>query len=318
MKINIYISALRNEIFDFINFKQSQGYAYSFGSRGIKYFDRFLKDKEYKEPILTSQLINEYIAYLSKYGAMTRHNRFSVVKEFSAYLKIFKPRSHLIAKNLFRKPPRRRAYIFTDMEICKLLNAAKARKGKHASYGITNYTITGLLAFTGIRISECLSLNIHDWNDKESLLFIEKGKFGKDRIIPVLPSVKQKLNEFILERCKYMGREDDKPLFINKNGKRVRDYDFRRFFNGLLIQLQIKKNCSIDGRKPIIHSLRHTFAVKNILNWLKSGENMDMLPHLSTYMGHISLSSTQIYLQSVKEMKTISSEKFYSLFKNNI
>jgi site-specific recombinase XerD len=133
-----------------------------------------------------------------------------------------------------------------------------------------------------------------------------------------LPSIKQKINDFIVERRKYTSKEVDNPLFINKDGRRVKDSLFRRFFNRLLTQLQIKENCSIDGRKPVIHSLRHTFAVKSILNWLKSGENMDALPYLSTYMGHISLSSTQIYLQSIKEMTNIGSEKFHHFFQNNI
>jgi hypothetical protein len=146
----------KNEIFDFINFKKSQEYSYSAGSKEIKYFDRFLQVTNYKNPILTAELIDQYICCLSKYGARTKQNRFSVVKEFSAYLKIFKPQSHLIVKNIFRKPVRKRAYIFKDMEISMLLNAAKTYESKHPLYSITNYTIIGLLVTGTAKNRFCL------------------------------------------------------------------------------------------------------------------------------------------------------------------
>ena len=145
-------------------------------------------------------------------------------------------------------------------------------------------------------------------------MFIKKGKFGKDRIIPVLPSVSCKIKNFIEKCSKHRSTENDKPLFINRNNKRVKQNEFRYFFNKLLNELQIR-NKFTETREPVIHSLRHTFAVRNILKWLNAGENINnRLPYLSTYMGHISLSSTQVYLQSIKEMKAVGSEKFYRFF----
>jgi integrase len=318
MKTNIFNSSLKNKIFDFINFKEAQGYKYTTEARRIKQFDKFLEAKTFNGKILTSEIVNDYISFLSEFSTNTKCGRFSLVKEFSSYLRIFCPESYLIVKNIFRSLPRKKSYIFTDKEINLLLRTAKKYQSSYPLFSVCNYTIIGLLAFTGIRLQECLNLNIDDWDNRRSQLFIKKGKFGKDRIIPLLPSVNSKINDYINKRCKYTALGDTNPLFINRSNKRVRQNDFRLFFNKLLDTLQIK-NKGFTGRKPVVHSLRHTFAVKNIIKWLNSGKNINnMLPYLSTYMGHISISSTQVYLQSVEEIKAIGSEKFYCFFRNNI
>ena len=100
--------------------------------------------------------------------------------------------------------------------------------------------------------------------------------------------------------------------------KRVKQATFRKFFNKKLQELKISNN-GFNCRNPIVHSLRHSFAVSTLLNWVKTGKDInEMLPYLSTYMGHVSMESTQIYLQSVKELDEIEYKRFYQTFKKNI
>ncbi len=241
------------------------------------------------------------------------------MKEFSIYLKIFEDESYQIRKNIFRRQPRKKSYIYSDIEINQLLNAFKSHQYKNKrKSSLANYTILGVLTFTGLRIQECLNININQWNQENQTLFIKEGKFGKDRLIPIDKSVNDKLKEYYKKRIKLKSMDKEEPLFINSNLKRVKYDAFRNLFVEKIKELNIGKNLS-NRRDPKIHSLRHSFAVKTLLKWVEAGKNCnDMLPYLSTYMGHISLESTQVYLQSIKELDKIEYKKFYQTFKNNI
>ena len=62
--------------------------------------------------------------------------------------------------------------------------------------------------------------------------------------------------------------------------------------------------------RPRPHDLRHTFAVRTLIDWYRTGENVDRrMPALSTYLGHLSPESTYWYLQSVPELQTLISER---------
>lgn len=318
METNIFKSSLRNRLFDFINFKQSQGYHYKKEINLIRRFDEFLIKKHYFYDVLTQEIIDNYTSSFTAICNNSKFARFSIIKEFSIYLKMFEADSYLIYKNTFRKIPIKKSYIFTAEEIKSLLKYFKTNIKSDSLLSVTNYTISGILAFTGMRIRECLNLNIKDWDEKNKLLFIKQGKFGKDRLIPLSDSVNIKLQKFMLIRRKYSAIGNIKPLFINNKLKRVTYSSFKYHFKKFLNEYQINESKQWS-RKPTIHSLRHTFAVNNILKFIKQKDNINnILPYLSTYMGHISLSSTQVYLQSVKEMKKIGADKFYKIFKKNI
>ncbi len=309
---------LQSHFSDFINFKKEQGYKYNTETYNLKQFGKFLENEKFTGEILTGKIVDDYISFLSKLSSNTKCARFSIVKEFSSYLKIFQLESYLIRKNIFRHLPVKKSYIFTTEEISLILRTARSYQSPYPLFSICNYTIIGALAFTGLRLAECLNLNVDDWDKHKKQLFIKNGKFGKDRLILLDSSVNSKINEYVNKRSYFTAISMSNPLFINRNNKRVDASSFRYFFNKLLNRLKIK-NKDFGGRTPVVHSLRHTFAVKNILKWLKTGENINnMLPFLSTYLGHKSLSSTQIYLQSVEEIRAIGNEKFYTFFKINI
>jgi len=318
METNIFKSSLRNRLFDFINFKQFQGYHYKVEINRIRRFDDFLIKKDYSCDVLTQEIIDDYTSSFAAICNNSKLSRFSIIKEFSIYLKMFEANSYLIYKNAFRQMPIKKSYIFTAEEIKSLLKYFKTNIKSDSLLSVTNYTISGILAFTGMRISECLNLNIKDWDEKNKLLFIKQGKFGKDRLIPLSDSVNIKLQKLMLIRRKHNAIENIEQLFINNKFKRVTYFAFNYHFKKFLNEYQINENKQWS-RKPTIHSLRHTFAVNNILKFIKREENINnILPYLSTYMGHISLSSTQVYLQSVKEMKKIGADKFHKIFKKNI
>ena len=76
----------------------------------------------------------------------------------------------------------------------------------------------------------------------------------------------------------------------------------------LLRAAQIKTQ---TGRLPRVHDFRHTFAVEALLRWYRAGVDVNVkLPLLATYMGHVSIVSTEYYLQFVEPLATLASERF--------
>ena len=80
----------------------------------------------------------------------------------------------------------------------------------------------------------------------------------------------------------------------------------------------IKKSSGVKNKKgPTLYSFRHTFAVHRLLQWYKTEEDITVkLPFLSTYMGHVSILSTQHYLQATSELMREGSQRFHTFFLN--
>jgi len=97
-------------------------------------------------------------------------------------------------------------------------------------------------------------------------------------------------------------------FFVTSWGRRPGKAVFWQTFRMLIAQ------AGMEGRghrvRPRPHDLRHTFAVRTIIDWYRAGEDIDRkMPALSTYLGHVSPESTYWYLQSVPELQMLVSER---------
>jgi site-specific recombinase XerD len=65
--------------------------------------------------------------------------------------------------------------------------------------------------------------------------------------------------------------------------------------------------------------MRHSFACKRLLLWYREGRNVNaLLPGLATYLGHIKVTSTQVYLRATAELLEQASKRFHDNFRQNI
>lgn len=294
--------------------KQRQGYTYSAETYRLRYFDCFLADIKYSNHILTKNIFDDYILTFKDISKRTKIDNISSAMRFARYLSVFYPDSYVPV--IPQKTPKpKKAYIYTADEI-KIILLGMQSCSKNMEISQRYYTMTGVLAFTGIRIKECLNINLEHWNSSEKSLFIKNGKFGKDRLIPVTDSVAEKIDNYI--GFKYNNKIfKDTPLFSSKSYRRLDRSDYADRLSSLLNLHNISNSDSV--RKPGIHSFRHTFAVNTILKWKKENCNINaMLPYLVTYMGHVGITSTEVYLQSVEEIMQISADRFYNIFSRSI
>jgi integrase len=174
--------------------------------------------------------------------------------------------------------------------------------------------LIGLLYATGIRIGEALNLRLADIDTRRRLIEIREGKFKKSRYVPMSASTAGEMRAY-LERRK-RARFSTAPsayVFLNVIGTRHGHPGFVTVF------LELVRDIGLRGPKgevgPRIHDLRHTFAVNRLLAWYRQGVNLgSKLPLLATYLGHTTVTGTQIYLHATAELLESAGRRFHEHF----
>jgi integrase len=227
-----------------------------------------------------------------------RYCRLQAICRFAKLMQAEDPRYEIAPRTAFGHPMLRRTpYIFSPQEIRGLLKAASAL-GPQGSLRPKMYvTMLGLIAATGLRISEALALRVGDIT--HAGLVIRQTKFRKNRLVPLHPTTRCALNTYLAAREKYAG--DDDTLFLSKWGTQMRYPTVIATFLKLVRGIGIHPGPGKKG--PRIHDLRHTFAVRSLEQC--SGDRQDVARHmlaLSTCLGHTHLSDTYWYLQATPRL----------------
>jgi integrase/recombinase XerD len=205
-------------------------------------------------------------------------------------------------------------YILPEDEIARLL--VRARHGATtaaASFRAQALHVGVVLLYTaGLRRGELLRLTLSDYDPQVHTLLVRASKFHKSRLLPLSPDAVQVLDAYLAGRRAL--RPDTTtsvaPL-IWKGGTAVHGYSgvrWSQLFHALARQAGVLK---ADGQPPRVHDLRHSFAVHALLRWYRAGVDVQAkLPFLSTYMGHVSIVSTQYYLRFVTPVAQAASTRF--------
>ncbi len=212
--------------------------------------------------------------------------RLSIARNISGIRSLYKWMGHNhIAENpalqaLKLKIPKIDPPKFADTaDVKETISAAYAYDYKNEWLRHRDRALFILLFSTGMRISEALAMNIEDAPQSDFLSVTGKGK--KTRIIPILPVVKEALNDYVL--CHPLKSDAKAPLFIGQRLKRLNPGVVERQLR------RLKADCDItDKINP--HALRHAFAT----TLLHNGGDLRTIQEL---LGHASLSTTQRYTE---------------------
>jgi site-specific recombinase XerD len=172
-----------------------------------------------------------------------------------------------------------------------------------------------LLYCLGLRHGEVRRLCIRDLDFRRGTLMIRETKFHKSRCIPFGPKVANRLETFLqVRRTILPPLNDDDPLFVSRWRKPVSYRVLSVVLPKILRELGITKVAG-QTRNPRVHDFRHTFAVHRLLRWYRSGVDVQSrLPLLSTFMGHLNLKSTEVYLTISMELLSEASTRFHRYF----
>jgi site-specific recombinase XerD len=310
-------SPLAEQIRRFINLKRLSGTDYRDQAKLLGYFDRFLVNVGVKQPLITRQITDRYQKSLAHLAPRYRYNRFSVVKLLCEHISQSDPHCYVPEPmRIIEAHDVRCPHIFTTAEIQALLSAASALQPQESLQPQTYRMLLGLLYTTGIRIGEALALDLKDFQVEQKMLCIIAGKFRKDRWIPLHTSACQELESYVHRRLQIGSISPDSPLFLNRRFQRMEYATVNKAFHKLLAQ------CGIPFGKrsgPCIHSFRHTFAVHRLQGWYQDGEDINArLPWLSTYMGHVKVASTQVYLRATAMLIEQVEQRFHKHFIDNV
>ncbi len=310
-------SCLASQIQNFINLRRLSGTDYKSQAQLLGYFDRFLVEQGLSEPRIRRQLTEEYQESLRNLAPRTQGNRFCVVRQLCEYLARTDPDSYV--PEALRTVPSQgahRPYIYSDREIKALLGVASGLPPPGSLRPLTYHTLLGLLYTTGVRIGEALAFDLNDFDRKEQRLYVAAGKFRKARWVPLSASTNRALEEYINRRLHSRPLSSDSPLFLNQRSKRLSYNSINKTFQKLLVQCGITPN---KNTAPRVHDLRHTFAVHRLLAWYQDGKDINSrLPLLATYMGHVDVSSTHVYLRPTAELLEEVNNRFHSHFLTNV
>ena len=198
-------------------------------------------------------------------------------------------------------------YIYTREELCRLLAMVESPQRKSILEPATIRAMILVYYGTGLRLHEVIHLTRADVDLSRSLLMIRNTKFGKTRLVPVGPQVRQVLIQYDRTRPKH--RQADAPFFATRAGNFVPRDTLQRKFRILRNLAGIRRT---DTRQqPRIHDLRHTFAVHRLTSWYQQGADVQrLLHHLSVYLGHAHLQDTQVYLSMTPELLREASQRF--------
>jgi integrase len=157
------------------------------------------------------------------------------------------------------------------------------------------------LSVTGLRLGKALNLKLDDTDLRNNVLTIQKAKFGKSRLVPIHPSTRKVLVKYLQRRERFLQGCTSPYLFTSGTGNRLDQADVHRTFYVLSRQIGLRGPTASRG--PRLHDFRHRFAVQTLFNWYRCGLEIEqLLPTLSTYLGHVHVSDTYWYLTACPEL----------------
>jgi integrase/recombinase XerD len=295
--------SLTIELNRYLSVRRSLGYDLSTAERILRRFTRFA-DREGSIYVDTA-LFLRWHATLADAGRSTRGARLTAVRLFALWLSSFNPAHEVPPQGLMPSAvSRSRPHIYSDAEIAAIIAAAKELPSIYGLRGLTCSTLFGLITVTGLRISEALALDRDDLDPLTGVLRVRLGKLGKERLLPLDPSVVTHLINCLAERDRLVGHPA-KPMFVTDKATRLTDCSARYNFAQACQQIGLRSHQPYrkHGWGPRIHDLRHSFAVKTMLSWYRTGKDpaREMI-QLTTYLGHSDPSHTYWYLEAVPEL----------------
>ncbi|MGA2015223.1 MAG: tyrosine-type recombinase/integrase [Solirubrobacteraceae bacterium] len=298
------MTALHDTVADYLTIRRALGYKLVEHERQLNDFASFLEHTG--ASTITTELALRW-ASRTRGTEGWKAARLSIVRGLARYLRTIDPATEipptgiLIHRKHYAIP-----YLYSEQDIERLLAEAAALRPQLKA--ATLYTLIGLIAVTGMRISEPLRLDRDDVDLDAGVLTIRLTKFGKSRQLPLHASTVQALARYDQQRDELFPRPHTPSFFISTRGNRPDKSTVQRDFRGL------RRRVGLEGTwgspKPRVHDLRHSFAVRTVIDWHHAG--IDVQPRLlwlSTYLGHVEPSDTYRYLTAAPELLALAAKR---------
>lgn len=289
---------LRSALDRYLSMRQGLGYKYQHQTRRLKDFVAFMETRA--AATITTKLAIEW-ATLPPDRHATWALRLTDARGFARHVAHIDPRTEVPPAGVLPGLTRAKPYIYRDGEIEALLAAALALRPANALRRWTYYCLFGLIAVTGMRLSEAINLQRDDVDLASGILTVRQTKFGKSRLIPLHPTTRAALRSYAERRDGHLGSHCSPFYFVAERGGRLLHQYVHRVFWRLSREIGLRRPSDHTG--PRVHDFRHRFAIRTLLCWYREGSDVEQrLPMLSTFLGHTCVRDTYWYLSACPEL----------------
>lgn len=292
------MSRLDPALADYLALRRSLGFRLVRAGKLLAQFTAFLDARE--EDTITVEAALAWATLPPGAGSRWHAMRLTVMRGFAAHLHALDPVHELIPAELLPDAGGRATpYLYSDAEVAALMGAVCILR---TPFGAATYvTLIGLLAVAGLRVGEAIRLDRDDFDPVAGMLTIRMTKFGKSRSVPLHPTTVAALRAYLDRHDRPRSGTPTAALFASSAGTRLRYCVVNRTFLRLVGHVGLRPRSA--GCRPRLHDLRHTFAVRTVLDAYRADPDVGArLPLLSTYLGHASPAATYWYLSAAPEL----------------
>jgi integrase len=307
-------SVLADPINRYLALKRSMGCRFNTEDRALRVFDRFIADRRVRSiGDIDAALLEAFLASRPR-SAGSYNNLLGVIRRLLDWMVdqqelMVSP----LQSSLRRESARRLPFLYDEATIRRILEyAAELPDWPRAPQrGATYATIFAILAAVGLRVGEVSRLQCGDVDLQREILLVRNSKFGKNRLIPIGPRLAARLRSYAALRERRFGVTiPDTPFFTWNGRSAIATNSIRNAFRDHLVP-RLRLKVPAGTRYPCVHGLRHSFAVRTLLRWYREGTDPNaQLNHLSTFLGHVGLHSTAVYLTITGELLQKANQRF--------
>ncbi|MDI4665309.1 MULTISPECIES: tyrosine-type recombinase/integrase [Xanthobacter] len=295
---------------DYLTERRALGFDLRIPGDQITAFARFVDEAAHTGP-LTTRITLDWVQGQAKHAApFSWARRLDVLRPFARYLTRLDPATEFPQTAIFGRSHRRLApHIYSEQEICDLLAAAR----RLAPYGglrpATYETIFGLIAATGLRLSEALHLQCGNVDLGQGVLTVRNTKFRKSRHVPMHATAVAALDRYMAVRARHGATNQDSFLFLSSSGGPLPTRTIHWVFQKLRAELAWTARGAYAQAR--IHDLRHTFICRRVQLWHEHGADIDnAMAALSTYVGDAKVSDTYWYQTGIPDLMAVTGKRF--------
>ena len=282
----------------YLSMRQGLGYKYQQQARRLADFVTFME--KHKATTITTKLAVAWATLPpDRHASWTL--RLTDVRGFARHVANVDPKTEVPPAGILPGLKRAKPYVYSDAEIDALLVVALALPPADGLRRWTYHYLFGLIAVTGMRLSEAIGLQRDDVDLEAGVLTVRLTKFGKARLVPLHPTTRAALHSYAERRDAHLGSRCGPHFFVAERGGRLLHQYVHRVFWRLSREIGLRRPGDRTG--PRVHDLRHRFAIRTLLAWYREGTDIEKkLPALSTYLGHTCVRDTYWYLLACPEL----------------
>lgn len=288
---------------EYLRMRRALGFKLVFPGQILPQFAAYLEAAD--APTVTVGLAIAWAGIPEGVRPVSLAHRLGAVRGFAKYLKTIDPATEVPPCGIWRSTsPRPTPYLWSDADVLALLGAAHELEPQLRA--ATYETLFGLLAVSGMRVGEALRLCRDDIDMVAGVVTIREGKYRRERLVPLTPSSVAALRLYASRRDELTTSGCTTAFFVSTTGTPLRYGPLSVTFRDLTTLIGLRTATV----RPRMHDLRHSFAVRTLISWHRSGVVVDgRMPVLSNYLGHVLPSGTYWYLAAAPELMELAAAR---------